>query len=369
MGTRSRSAIVGLVLIFVGGCGQKAPIWQNATWQEFRSGEGRFTALFPGTPQPKTQTVFTAIGNVTAFMYMVDSSDGAVGVMYADYPPALVQQGDVTKMLDGARDGAIANVKGKLVEESRSSLQGAPGREYLIQIKESAFCRSRIYLVKNRLYIVQALGSKQQVQSREAERFLDSFEFEKDDPPAQVAQQADVSPAAEKPAPVDPPQSPAVSSDPKSKDPAPAPVSPSTPDADQPEKKKNTPSLSELPREVTALQVLGRAVDVRVTTRPSAKKDLRLNGLIRNAKDLAGKDLHPGLAETARQLKQSIHIEYLIVTTSENPSINGITDIMGKARSTKIDKATIPGQTLTWHNYFWIEFGAVSERVKMVRVR
>src|SRR5439155_3293297 len=166
----------------------------------------------PGSPRSQNLSVPTAIGAVTANMVVLDSSDGAVGVMYADYPWTLIQQGNVDKMLDGARDGAVANVNGRLVEEKPISLLDAPGREYLIQIKETAFCRSRIYLVKNRLYIVQALGSKKRVQSKEAEKFLNSFEFQKDNQQSDVNKQIAAAPASrpenppavEKPARVDP---------------------------------------------------------------------------------------------------------------------------------------------------------------------
>ena len=30
---------------------------------------------------------------------------------------------------------------------------------------------------------------------------------------------------------------------------------------------------------------------------------------------------------------------------------------------------TIPGQTLKWHRYFWLEFGAVDAQVKKIRIQ
>ena len=365
MGTRRRSALVGLVLLFVGGCGPKTSIWQNSSWQEFRSTEGRFTALFPGSPRSQNLSVPTAIGAVTANMVLLDSSDGAVGVMYADYPWTLIQQGNVDKMLDGARDGAVANVNGRLVEEKPISLLDAPGREYLIQIKETAFCRSRIYLVKNRLYIVQALGSKERVQSKEAEKFLNSFEFQKDNQQSDVNKQIAAAPASR-------PENPPAVEKPARVDPvAPKPVvgSHSPTDSDQAAKEKK-PSSSPAPRrEVEALQLLGQARDVHVTTRQSSKIDSRLPGRISKAKALAGKDLYPGIVEAARQLKKSNQTEYLIVTPTQNPPIGQITEIMGETRFTKTDTATMPGKKLTWYSYFWLEFGAVAGRVRNVRVR
>jgi hypothetical protein len=179
MWSRCRWGSVAVIFILALGCAPKPPFGGNAPWQEFTSAEGRLSVEFPGSPSTQTISAPTAIGAITAHCFTMEFSDGSFAVAYSDFPSELVQRADVNKMLDGARDGAVANVKGRLVEQSKTSLRNAPGREFLIQINDSAYCRTRIYLAGNRLYQIQVLGNKDQVRSGAADKFLGSFDFKK----------------------------------------------------------------------------------------------------------------------------------------------------------------------------------------------
>jgi hypothetical protein len=173
MGIRGQSALVGLALVLVGGC-QKA----NAPWQKISSPEGRFTALFRGTPSRQTESAPTPIGSLEFYHYSIETSDGAHSVAYCDFPASLVQNGNLSRMLDGAREGALSKVQGQLLKETKISLNGCRGREFLIKIKEDAFCRAQIFLARNRMYVVQFLGNRQRVDSKDAEKFFDAFDFD-----------------------------------------------------------------------------------------------------------------------------------------------------------------------------------------------
>jgi hypothetical protein len=177
MGTRGRLLAVGLTAFLFSGCAKLFGPPQNYSWENFTSKQGKFSVTFYGTPTESTLTVQTAVGPITATTFTVESSKGAQCVAYSDFPVSLVQQGNLARMFDGARDGAIANVGGSLVEETKISLLGARGREFLVKIKNDVFGRNRFYLVKNRLYHLQVMGDRKYVDSKTAEIFLDSFVF------------------------------------------------------------------------------------------------------------------------------------------------------------------------------------------------
>ena len=62
-------------------------------------------------------------------MYMAGSSKAGCAVAYADYPAQLINSTDPQKILDGARNGAVTNVKGRLVSETSIDFHGLPARE------------------------------------------------------------------------------------------------------------------------------------------------------------------------------------------------------------------------------------------------
>jgi hypothetical protein len=177
---RIRRSVVGCLLLVVAGCGQ-AKVWEDDSWAEFRSDEGRFTVLLPGKPSPQTESATTPVGPVTIHLFVVESKDGAVAVGYADYPKDLVRPGSIDRLLDSARDHAVVGLSGQLLEEQRIGLWSAAGRGLLIRSKDGVFCRSRIYLAGNRLYVIRAFGSRSNVESPVATRFLNSFEFDRDE--------------------------------------------------------------------------------------------------------------------------------------------------------------------------------------------
>ncbi|HEY1375263.1 MAG TPA: hypothetical protein VGF55_00625 [Gemmataceae bacterium] len=127
-------------------------------------------------------------------------------------------------------------------------------------------------------------------------------------------------------------------------------------------------SPTEPAAEVDALKLLGHVLDAKVTTRHSNARDPKLDALVRRAPSVAGQDVYPAAIEFARQLKTSIRAEYLVITPSKNPSIGEVTELLGDPNRTESETTTIPGQKLTWHRYFWLDFGVVAGRVMRVRL-
>ncbi len=149
-------------------------------WQPFTSGAGGFTISMPDEQKSDVLPMNTPVGVIDLHLFTVDLDDSAYIVGYSDYPESLVRNSSADVMLDGARDGAVANVGGKLLNERRLTLQGYPGRELWIEAEaggQPGLVQARIYLVGRRLYQVLVAGSTTQFSESDAEFFLDSFEL------------------------------------------------------------------------------------------------------------------------------------------------------------------------------------------------
>lgn len=147
-------------------------------WKQFSSDQGKFSVYLPGEPKEQSQTVSTPVGPLTLHMYLVEQGVGTAYVAaYADYDEKLVQLTSKETLLDGARDGQVKSVRGKLVSEKRIFLSGHPGRELKIQVTDKLYLRSRLYLVENRLYQVLVVTHKGAIDGPDANRVLGSFKL------------------------------------------------------------------------------------------------------------------------------------------------------------------------------------------------
>lgn len=133
-------------------------------WRLFVSQQGGFSIRLPGDPSPGVQTVPTAAGTLTlhTFVWQNDASGYYVG--YADYPAGLVNNANLKRELDGARDGAVAMVHGTLLSEQDVTLAGMPARQVVIQapypgLSQGLVVTARFGMDGNRQYQVEALSA------------------------------------------------------------------------------------------------------------------------------------------------------------------------------------------------------------------
>jgi hypothetical protein len=98
---------------------------------------------------------------------------------YIDYPAEIVQQGNVDLMLDGGKQGFVANVApgAKIVSEKKISLGQNPGREFTVSAPgEKNTLTARIYLVKNRLFMTGGAAGGS-ITDADVKKYLDSFKL------------------------------------------------------------------------------------------------------------------------------------------------------------------------------------------------
>jgi hypothetical protein len=147
-------------------------------WQTFNSTAGGFRVEMPRYPRSSVQKVSTMMGLIDLHLITVDVGDAGYMVGYSDFPESYVSTGNVDAMLDRARDGAAANVNGRVVKETRMRLGRYPGREFWIEGNvegQTGMGQQRIYLVGNRLYQLVVAGPKDHFPVSDGQRFLSSF--------------------------------------------------------------------------------------------------------------------------------------------------------------------------------------------------
>ena len=153
-------------------------------WKEFSSAKGKFSVLMPGDPQEQHQVVNTAVGPIDLYMYTIDSGSIAYIVGYSDYPEDFIKNSEPKKILDGAREGAVRNIKGTLVASREITLEGHPGMEFAFDVPKrpefpyDGIGRSHMFLVGNRLYQCMVIGKKSS-SVEEVTKFVDSFRLSK----------------------------------------------------------------------------------------------------------------------------------------------------------------------------------------------
>jgi hypothetical protein len=168
------AAVVAALLS--GGCGKIKDLL-NPPMTEFTGPDGRWKALFPGTPSEKAKSAF----GVTFTMWVKEpwGNKGGYMVGTADLPIQANEASAATqKRLDDAVAGSAQGVGGKMLDAKRVMLMDRfPGRECLASITEPKVgtYRARIYLVNKRMYMVAVMGVDEFVNDPKADEFLDSF--------------------------------------------------------------------------------------------------------------------------------------------------------------------------------------------------
>jgi hypothetical protein len=104
-------------------------------WIEYAASDGSFSVRLPEEPEVQEQTIDTAEGEVTLVIYTVEGEDAAWLISTNTMPPltaSAITSGDeevVAGILEGGRDGALANISGTLDREENIEVQGHPGLE------------------------------------------------------------------------------------------------------------------------------------------------------------------------------------------------------------------------------------------------
>ena len=157
------SLLILLGLIVLTGCPEV-----DDGWVAFTSEEHGFEARFPANPLSSSQTIMADMGQLTLHRFehkirssSADTSDKMYMVVHTTYPEGTVHSDNAAaqpQFFRNSIDGAVSNVKGKLISEQEITIDGYPGREVVIDYRNNfALIHARYYLVENQLFMLQAI--------------------------------------------------------------------------------------------------------------------------------------------------------------------------------------------------------------------
>ena len=140
-----------------------------------------YVITFPGEPSPTPLAVPLPTGQVAAeaFIYE-DGVDAAYFTSVFDYPEGSIDSDPEVALLT-ARDGAVANVGGTLVDSQFVESNGVPGVAFAFEVDDGANSgdgNALVFVDGLRLYQSFALGFSGQTEQFQA--FLDTFMFTAD---------------------------------------------------------------------------------------------------------------------------------------------------------------------------------------------
>ena len=140
---------------------------------------------FPGEPTQKKQKINSTIGKLKMDMYIYEPAAQAKDenmvylFNYTEYPSSQVNSGDTEALdtfFDNAIKGAVNTVSGKLLSEKDIAIGKYPGREAKIDYKEGvAIITIRLYLVENKLYMLETIAETQKDPNASITKFMNSF--------------------------------------------------------------------------------------------------------------------------------------------------------------------------------------------------
>jgi len=178
---RPNGAAGALLVLVVGallaGCGGS----EQAGWLRFRSEEGGFSILMPGTPTEEVRAQETELGKIEMHMFTYKVEGVAYMVGYSVLPAAVAATAFANRTLDGACDGLVDAFGGTEMSRKDITVGIFPGRDLEIRVEDTdqiTTVHSRIYMVKDMFYQLVVVGREGQSTAEDTVKYLDSFTLE-----------------------------------------------------------------------------------------------------------------------------------------------------------------------------------------------
>jgi hypothetical protein len=151
----------------------------------YKSKDGNYSIMFPGTPNEQRQTIpLEGYGNIEMIATMYEPSpDKIYMVAYADYPKEIVakankaNKNNVSELIQNAKQGAIGKLKLNISSEQIAMLGKHKGIAFTADNGNNMHTSYNIFLVDNRLYQLAILSQKGAITPDDAKDFLASFQL------------------------------------------------------------------------------------------------------------------------------------------------------------------------------------------------
>jgi hypothetical protein len=147
-------------------------------WKEYAPSEAAFEVRFPTEPVVNTPTPATGNFHVAGVQRRAVDELGYT-CQWTIKEKAYSSEAEGA-YLRGQQAGALKSSKGKLVEEKDITLDGVPGREFIIELADKNVFRIRTYLAGKRMITLQVVGKDtESVRSLDAVKFFESLKISK----------------------------------------------------------------------------------------------------------------------------------------------------------------------------------------------
>lgn len=168
--TKRLFSSVGVLLVFAIGVFSQTP-----DWKEYEYGEDGFAITSPSMPTMENEPVKTEAGDLEMHFYSIKVDlVRSLNVGVADFK----RFGDlpVRELLQAAKNGSAAEVKGQVTFEKEISLYGTPGIEYELRT-ELNHLLARCYYVGGRTIVLMSSAPSELPLFPGTERFFNSLRF------------------------------------------------------------------------------------------------------------------------------------------------------------------------------------------------
>ncbi len=146
-----------------------------------------YSIEFPVEPIAETQHSDSPVGPLVLDIKMyevveIEKDDNYVyGVISTEYPEGTIHSDNkesLKAIFDGAVNGAVENMKGKLLSQKDIEMKGYPGREFKCDFQNGvAIVTMRAYLVKNKMLILQTICDPKKEGNAASKHFFTSFDI------------------------------------------------------------------------------------------------------------------------------------------------------------------------------------------------
>lgn len=123
----------------------------QSEWKTFSTPEGILTVSVPKDPISQQQPA----GDLMMTLYKVETSDVYYLFSVLEIPENRIMGRSADKMLDDARNGAVANSGGTLVKEENLTKEGSPGRSIIVRAPDSSgMAFANLFILNKRTLVI-----------------------------------------------------------------------------------------------------------------------------------------------------------------------------------------------------------------------
>jgi hypothetical protein len=152
-------------------------------WKDYTAKDKSFTVWLPddkAKPEEKLKVEVLKKGvSLRITTVAIEQKDGprfeAGAVLVMPYGGDFAKLKSATRV-QILRDFIVADSKGKLGDDTEVKQRRVPGREFFVQTENTIY-RHRVFAFADRFFVVSVIGTKEQVKSKEADTFLDSYKI------------------------------------------------------------------------------------------------------------------------------------------------------------------------------------------------